>query len=98
MREKLASFETSGLELIKSQILPNPVQENATLSVYGLSKQSANLIITNSLGSTMLSLTFDNVSEKFEYNLNLSDYTSGAYYYKIVQDGIIKTTGSFIVE
>lgn len=63
------------------QIYPNPAKNQITLKFHSLKPEPFEIIIYNAFGEKVYRLSGKDLKE--EYNIDLSNYTSGMYYIKI---------------
>lgn len=90
------SFDKMGIELLQN--IPNPANESTEISFVISEKQNVLLEIMDSKGSVIETVAKEITSAgKHTYKVNVSNYTSGLYYYRLTSDKI-SITKKMIVE
>lgn len=74
----------------KMQLYPNPVQDNAILTIVGISGQ-ANIQIFDSNGKMMHHSQCESISENFSLPVNVSDYPKGIYFIRVEAGSFLQT-------
>lgn len=76
-------------------IFPNPATDKAYLSGNLSSFKKSGLLITNTQGQNIRSFELDN--RNFEHQFSVQDLPDGIYFYKIVSDNVIHSSGKLVV-
>jgi hypothetical protein len=89
----LASLTEELSNMLSVSLYPNPAKESATLEFLGLNSE-AKISIVNMKGQIVKTI---DIQPSQSYELNLTDFTSGVYYVKVITEGKI-ITQKLIVE
>ena len=80
-------------------VYPNPVSENATLSIENLADKNVEITLLNILGSEVRSLFKGNiVSNYHEININFDGLNKGIYFVNIESENDVIITNKLVVE
>ena len=60
-------------------LYPNPATNNLNVELYSVSKNTATVIITNTLGQVVLKYQFNNIEGANKHDIDISSLNSGMY-------------------
>jgi hypothetical protein len=96
------AFPVGLMKIVQSagdvKIYPNPASNSLTITMQDAEGGPVTISLTNMMGGTVKSLTFDNTVVGYnKFTLDLSDVADGAYTWKVLNDKGKQTVGKLIV-
>ena len=96
---ELNNLNVNSLSNARLIVYPNPVSENATLSIENLADKNVEITLLNILGSEVRSLFKGNiVSNYHEININFDGLNKGIYFVNIESENDVIITNKLVVE
>ena len=96
---ELNNLNINSLSNARLTVYPNPVSENATLSIENLADKNVEITLLNILGSEVRTLFTGNiVSNYHEFNINFDGLNKGIYFVNIESENDVIITNKLVVE